>query len=363
MKIKALIISLSALSLFSCSQREGWSVSGNIDGASGRKVALQAFNNNNWYTVDSLVVADNGSFEYQSVTPSAFPEVLRLTLDGNSIYFPVDSVDAITVESTADNFASGYRLAGSQSAVNFMRVDSIITAMGRDNSAQSDSIVKRGLTKLMLEANDPITSYYIINKRVGDKALFNPSDRYDVAVIGVAAQCFASQLPDDPRAAILRQIFMSAKAMHNPELVRQKTIEAEVKGLPADIKAYDVKGNLHSLNDIVSKGNVVILSFTNYSTEASPAYNVILADIYKQYKSSGLEIYQVAYDQDEAQWRQSAVNIPWIAVWNSPEDGATSMISYNVDVLPLTYVIDRKGDLSARVTDPTRIASEVRKLL
>ncbi len=119
----------------------------------------------------------------------------------------------------------------------------------------------------------------------------------------------------------------------------------------------------HSLYDVASKGNVVLLSFTNYELDNSPAYNVILADLYKQYHDSGLEIFQLAFDTDEAEWKQSAVNLPWITVWNAPEDGATAMISYNVSVLPLTYVIGRDGVLHSRVEDPTKLAAEVRKHL
>ena len=80
MKLKSIIIAsltISASILGSCSGPKGWSVSGTIAGAAGQKVALQAFNNNNWYTIDSINISSGGNFEYDAASPSVYPEVLR----------------------------------------------------------------------------------------------------------------------------------------------------------------------------------------------------------------------------------------------------------------------------------------------
>lgn len=369
MKLKSIIAaSLTGTLVFfaSCSGQKGWSVEGTVIGGEGQKIALQGFNNSNWYTIDSITIDKNGSFEYVSATPAAYPEVLRLNLGQSSIYFPIDSVSSITINTDAASFGNGYKLSGSESAKRFAEIDSLISstiAIKGENAAATDSLLKRQLTQIILSDDQQIASYYIINKRIGNKPLFDPTVARDRTIIGAVAQNFLTNRPDDPRTTSLRNIYLTAKAAANPELISKTTVEIPESGLSYDIKAYDNKGVSHSLYETASKGNVVLLSFTSYDLEASPAYNVVLADLYKKYKDRGLEIFQVAYDGDEAEWKQSAVNLPWITVWNSPEDGSASVVNYNVNVLPLTYIIDRNGDLRTRVTDPTTLDKELTKYL
>lgn len=369
MKFKSILEASAICTLIvlgSCSDKKGWSVNGTIDNGEGQKIALQGFNNNNWYTIDSIAIDKNGSFEYTSATPAPYPEVLRLTLGSSSIYFPIDSISRITVNADASSFNTNYKLSGTESACRFAKIDSLIssTVMTKgEEAAATDSLLKRRLTEIILSDGQQIASYYIINKRIGDRPLFDPSVSRDLAIIGAVAQSFTANRPDDPRTASLRNIYLSAKAANNPTLLSTTTVEVPESGLSSDIKAYDNKGVSHSLYETAAKGNVVLLSFTSYNIEASPAYNVILAGIYKKYHDRGLEIFQVAYDPDEAQWKQSAVNLPWITVWNSPEDGSASVINYNVNVLPLTYIIDRNGDLKTRITDPNTLEAEVKKYL
>lgn len=358
---------LAMLSLASCNNDKGWTVEGTVSGAEGKKIALQAFNNTYWYTIDSLAVATNGSFKYSSATPAPFPEVYRLSFDGSDIYFPVDSVSRITIKTDAASFGRGYSLSGTESARRFAQADSMIAAViaaKGEKAAATDSLLKRNLTNILLNDDELITAYYLINKRIGNTPLFDPAKNRDLAVIGAVAQNFISNSPDDPRTAYLRNLYISAKAAANPAAnTAASSIEVPESGLPFEIRSFDNKGVEHSLFETAAKGNVVLLSFTSYDLENSPAYNVILADLYKKYHDRGLEIYQVAFNGDEAQWKQSAVNLPWITVWNSPEDGNKTIVHYNVSVLPLTYVIDRNGDLCARVTDPTTLEAEIAKKL
>ena len=369
MKLKSIIIASLTASLaaaVSCSGPKGWSVEGSIAGAAGQKVALQAFNNNNWYTIDSILISGSDKFEYMAAAPAPYPEVLRLSLNGSSIYFPVDSVSRITVSADAASFSHDYSLSGSEAALRFAEIDSMITstvsAKG-EKAAATDSLLKRNLSQIILTSGQPIAAYYIINKRIGGQPLFDPADKRDRAIIGAVAQAFDTAMPDDPRTITLRNLFLSAKIAANPERIEQNTIEVPESGLASDIKAYDNKGVEHSLYDVAAKGNIVLLSFTNYELESSPAYNVILADLYKKYRDRGFEIFQLAFDPDEAEWKQSAVNLPWITVWNAPEDGSAALINYNVSVLPLTYIIGRDGVLRTRITDPTTLYAEIAKAI
>ena len=114
----------------------------------------------------------------------------------------------------------------------------------------------------------------------------------------------------------------------------------------------------HSVSEAVRDNRVVLLNFTAYDQDYSPAYNKALNDLYQLYGSKGLQIYQIAFDQNEAEWKAACASLPWIAVWNSPADGADALVSYNVGALPVTFVI-RDGAITDRVVDPAELPRKV----
>lgn len=107
----------------------------------------------------------------------------------------------------------------------------------------------------------------------------------------------------------------------------------------------------------------MILNFTAYSAPESPAINVELAKVYDANKGRGLQIYQVGFDSDEYLWRQSAKNIPWIAVYNPADASVKTLVDFNVGALPATFIINRNGDLVERVTDLSELSSAVARYL
>ena len=125
------LLAALALAAGSCSVPAGWSVDGAVDGApQGTKIALEYFSNGRWMLVDSLALEADGSFGYVSPKPASYPEIMRLTIAGHgSVFFPVDSVDDITVNACYGNFGLAC-VAGTPAAEAFCRVDSMIAAGG-----------------------------------------------------------------------------------------------------------------------------------------------------------------------------------------------------------------------------------------
>ena len=111
------------------------------------------------------------------------------------------------------------------------------------------------------------------------------------------------------------------------------TIEAPEVSL-FEIELYDNTGKLRKLSEVAADNKVVLLSFTVYGAEPSPAYNVELNKVYDRYSKNGLEIYQVGLDEDEYRWKQSARNLPWITVYNSASDGVKESRQLQCGVAP-----------------------------
>lgn len=341
----------------SCSGPKGWSVSGTVAGAEeGSSLALEACNAGRWYVLDSVRVGADGRFDYRAAELMPSVDILRLTLPGKgSVYFPVDGDDRLTLEAEAATFGTGHRLGGSDLASTVSTIDSIVAA------TPSLPDLQRKLAGFITSDTTGIVAYYAVGKSLDGKPVFNPADNFGNRIYGAAAQVYAHYHPLDAKGAALKQVYFEGrKALGRVPDTPEQVYEVPEASL-IEIERYDDRGVKRSLAEEAAKGNVILLSFTDYGTQSSPAYNNVLNDLYALYHSKGLEIYQIAFDANEVEWKEAARNLPWITVWNAPEDGVGPLASYNVGVFPSTYIIDRKGEIRKRVTDPTDLPKEIAK--
>ena len=99
------------------------------------------------------------------------------------------------------------------------------------------------------------------------------------------------------------------------ELIRSQrpvnldNVEREEVGY-VDIELPDIQGVNQKLSAL-APGNIVLLNFTAYMSEWSPALNMALGELYVEYHDKGLEVYQVSLDGDVHFWKNAASNLPW----------------------------------------------------
>ena len=125
----------------------------------------------------------------------------------------------------------------------------------------------------------------------------------------------------------------------------------------------DLSGRTFSLSD--SRGKVVVLDF--WATWCDPCKQEIphFIEMQSKYAPQGLQILGISMDDDEPPVRlfqqQFKMNYP-VAIGNPKlADEYGGILG-----LPITFVIDRKGRITARhigATDPSVIEAEVQKLL
>ncbi|MBD5346762.1 MAG: AhpC/TSA family protein [Bacteroides sp.] len=363
--IKLLLATAATALLVSCGHGDSWTVDGTIEGADNQPLILEASTNGRWYALDTVVLKGSGNFKFTQKA-AGYPDIYRLRLADRTLYFPIDSIETVTVRTNAEAFDSDYTLAGTSAAESLMAIDrKLLDAANRLGSAAvSDSLLKRDLANELLVDPSGIVSYYIINKHIGGQPLFNPNNRYDLRMIGAVANAFNERRPADPRTAYLRNLYTSSRDRLSPrhKTASGDTIVANSIGV-LDISLYDERGKLHSLSELSEKGHPVILNFTMYSAEVSPAINLELNKAYEKYHSQGLEIFQVSIDEDEYFWQQSARNLPWITVYNSTADGSDNLIRYNVTTLPVSFILGRDGEIKERVDDITQLNSKIARYM
>ena len=345
-----------AASVASCSSSPSWSVKGSIDGSEGKLVTLERSYNGYWSVLDSVRPGADGSFSFKA-EPAGYADIYRVRVDDWTAYFPIDSIENITIN--ADLATKTYSLAGSDDAVMFNEINKLIdnTIAAKGNAAANDSILKKQLSGVVLGDMNSIVSYYIINKKIAGQPIFNPADKGDLRVIGAVVNSFSALRPNDPRTRIMEQQYIANRRAIRAATNPATTIEAVEIGYP-DITLKDVNGQERSISDIAGHGRPVIINFTAYASDYSPAINVILNNIYE---AGQAQIYQVSVDANEYVWQDAARNLPWVTVYNAPSDGDRALRLYNVVGVPVSYIIDGSGKLQERVDDVAKLPEAIKK--
>ncbi|MCD8393269.1 MAG: DUF4369 domain-containing protein [Bacteroidales bacterium] len=343
----------TAMLLAACSSQPRFTVEGTVTGAEGDQLILEASHNGSWWGVDTTEVGNDGRFRFRA-DAAGYPDIYRLRLGSEMIYFPIDSIETVTITADKAAFATQYSLRGTAAAEAVARVDSLLRV-----HQPVDSLTKRDLAQIALADPAGIVAYYIIQKTVNGMPLYNPANRQDLRVIGAVANCYTQQRPLDPRTEYLKSLYLRNR---KASIAQADTMV--VAALPLiDFALSDETGTAHKLSQIASKGDVVLLNFTVYDADGSLEFNRLLASLYEQRHSQGLEIVQVAVDDDQFAWAKSAKNIPWIALYAPATTRAKILMSYNVVDIPTTFIINRQGELVERVDDPEKIPSAVSRYL
>lgn len=369
MKKIHLALPVVAAAMCACSQASAPTVEGVIADAADTTVYVEVPVLNNWHVADSARIGSDGKYSITLAEAPATPSVYRLRLGNSMIYFPVDSIETVTINSSARNFDRHYSIAGNVYARGFVEIDSLVAAAidaKGPQGALTDPELKKQVSRIINVDTTALVSYYAIGKFIGGKPLYSYADRNDVRIMANAANNYARFRPNDPRAEELKARWLEGRRYNGQMPQNARQMEATISSRPSvNIVRYDRNGQQHDFNKVVSRGAPTLLSFTRYDGENSPANTVALTRVYNKYKGSGLQIFQVSYQPDEIAWKRAAANMPWIAVWNSPSDDVDALLAYNADPVrgnPVTFVFNSDGELVARVSDPADLDAAVAKV-
>lgn len=350
MKVRLLAILSFVVCLCACSDGK-FSVDGTLKEApQGAVLYLEEANNGNWYLVDSLQVKTSGDFAFEVESPE-FPNIFRLRYKQESIYFPIDSLDHIRITTSAKNYIEGAAIEGSDNAKTFLKIDkqALQFANGKGTEAELEGW-KRKLAQQLIADPAGIVAYYIINKYIDGQPLFDPRRDFDFKIIGAVANAYNSFKPNDPRTQYMVEQLKAGMAVRRAQRNELDTVYAEMTNL-IEIKLQDDKGVDQSLKQVTSQGKVVLLNYTIYSAQFTPAFNKMLNDVYTKLKPRGFEIYQVGLDPSEVNWLRIAKTLPWITVYEPGGERGKSVSAYNVTGVPTIFIFDRKGEVVQRITN------------
>ena len=368
--------------LFSaCNNSSDFTVKGVVAGADGQLMYLENVGISNVVTLDSIKLAPGGKFKFTEKRPE-YPDFYRLRLNNQLINFAVDSTETISFVADAGTFATSYSVEGSENskaikAITLAQLDAN-QAISRLRKEYEDKMIsdttyrtkvlaaadayKEVARKYIYSAPMSTAAYFALFQQIDGLLFFDLYDRKDVKAYGAVATSYDHAYPESPRSKHLYNLTLqSMKVLRAQRPVDYSNVETkEISFL--DIELPDVRGEVVKLST-VAPGKVVLINFTAYQTEWSPALNMALGELYTKYHDQGLEIYQVSLDSDFHFWRNGASNLPWVTV-RDPQSVYSQVAGlYNVKQLPALFILDRKGNLVKRLEDVKKLETDVKAVL
>ena len=375
------VLGLYMFFLSACNNSSDFTVKGVVAGADGQLMYLENVGISNVVTLDSIKLAPGGKFKFTEKRPE-YPDFYRLRLNNQLINFAVDSTETISFVADAGTFATSYSVEGSENskaikAITLAQLDAN-QAISRLRKEYEDKMIsdttyrmkvlaaadayKEVARKYIYSAPMSTAAYFALFQQIDGLLFFDLYDRKDVKAYGAVATSYNHTYPESPRSKHLYNLTLqSMKVLRAQRPVDYSNVETkEISFL--DIELPDVRGEVVKLST-VAPGKVVLINFTAYQTEWSPALNMALGELYTKYHDQELEIYQVSLDSDFHFWRNGASNLPWVTV-HDPQSVYSQVAGlYNVKQLPALFILDRKGNLVKRVEDVKKLEADVKAVL
>lgn len=366
---KITFFALMAVMLGACNNGPKFTVMGEVTGAEGKSVYLEASQLGGIVMLDSVKLNAAGKYTFKSPRPES-PEFYRLRVENKFINFAIDSTETLTINAPFDNFSTAYTVEGSPESVkmkeltlkqiklqnNVVAINKLLQERKLSSKAHEDSLkslidtYKADVKKnYIFAAPNSTAAYYALFQRLGSYMIFDPAtDREDIKCFAAVATSLEAFYPDAERSKNLYNLVI--KGLKSTRAANATTLEIPEDMIQEatliDINLRDLRGNQRKLTDLV--GKVVLLDFTVYQHAASGERNLMLRELYNKYADRGLEIYQISYDPDEHFWKTSADNLPWICVRDPQGNYSPYLGMYYVQQLPAYFLINRANELFMR---------------
>ena len=375
------VLCVMLLLFTACKKNSDFTVEGVVSGADGQMMYLENVGVSTVELMDSVKLTAAGKFSFTKPRP-AFPDFYRLRLNNQLINFSVDSTETISFVADAGTFATSYSVEGSENCkaikhITLAQLDAnqAIHRLRKESESGllADSVYSRQVLeaaeaykdvarKYIYSAPMSAAAYFALFQQIDGLLFFDLYDKNDSKAYGAVATSFDHYYPESPRAKHLYNLALqSIKVIRSQRPMDLDKVEKkEVSFL--DIELPDVHGENTKLSSVAT-GKVVLINFTAYMSEWSPALNMEFGDLYTRYHDKGLEIYQISLDSDLHFWKNAASNLPWTCVRDPQSVYSQTAALYNVKQLPAIFILDRKGNLVKRVDDVKKLEADIKSVL
>ena len=377
------------VSLISCNsekQSVGFVVKGEITNGSGKTVYLDELSASKPVAIDSVVIAEDGTYKLEGTTSFENFYMLRLG-ERNFVYVVADSVDVVTVNGDYNDFHKSYTVEGSVATQTIKDVDTHINeaynklnelskeiqeSKGQENYDSIEAAAQGKYIEILKAENeylksvidkDPssLGSFWALNQQLGQgNFVLNHSN--DIEYFEKVDNAL---LEKNKNSSI-------AKQFHTQILQLKQQVEAEkqatattAEGIEAiDIDLPTPQGINVKLSDL--RGKYVLLDFWASWCRPCRAENPNVVANYNKYKDKGFTVYQVSLDKNKADW-EKGIKMDGLGAWTHVSDlkywDCAPAKEYNVRGIPANFLIDPEGKIIASNLRGPALGAKLSELL
>lgn len=349
-----------------------------LDSAPSSEVVVKLLNINQYEVLDTLKTDASGKFSYKVNVEEGQPEfvyvyykdkrVASLLLEaGDKVNVSADTLGNYTVQGSEES--SRLALVEQEYSAAQKRLQALAVQMDTASDEQMASLRQalakeyvayyRQCVKYILENSRSLTAVPVLYQNFGPELPVFSQNTDAIHFVNVADSLALAY----PQSKYVRALRKEAERRYGYMELEAKLRTVSPVGFP-DIVLPDINAQQVRLSEVDSK--VIMLFFWDPSNANQKMFNLdILESLHNDYHKKGFEIYQVALTTDKAAWAQivKKQNLPWINVCDRLGAASQYVTTYNIPVLPATYIIADGELVDGEIVDEKSVRRLLDKLL
>jgi len=369
--IRKLIICLICSVLLSACGKKKAEITGILEQPrSGVFLFLQELSDNDLTTVDSLLIPEDGSFEFRTKVKSPSFYLLKIN-QNNFLTMLIGPGEKIKMTSHFDSLNYPVLVNGSEGTELMARYNRVVLStirklrqisethdknLGRpDFASLVDSLENAGnvhlselnsFTKKYIDDNiNSLATIVILNSQISPGVrIINPE--YDLEYFSKVDSSLFSKYPENGLVISLHNMVKDMKALY--ENKRLNSHEGEAGAIAPDIALPTPEGDTIRLSS--TRGKYVLLDFWAAWCPPCRRENPSLVRAYNTYHERGFEIYQVSLDKTREAWIKGIADDrleKWIHVSDVKYWNSVVVPLYGIESIPASYLLDTEGRIIA----------------
>lgn len=282
-------------------------------------------------TIDTVKVAENGTFTYKYDAVKGQPEFVYLYCGDTKVAsLLLASGDKVSVKCDTVGL---WTVSGSEDCEKLREVELRHALISSSDVVTGRQFVDyyRSMVRYVLENSHSLVVVPVFYQKIGDVPVF--AQPADGVLMGNVADSLATVYPDSKYVKMLRSV---AKARDNELALSYRLSEAEVVEYP-ELVLPDVNGKNVALTSVQTGKTLVV--FWDATDPGNKIFNQeVLKPLYEKYQAKGLGIYAVNVGLDKANWAM-VVREQGLKWTNVCDTKGNSLYLYGVSQTPTVFLI------------------------